>query len=141
MWLTIAIFVVVTLTGCRRGLAPDTNPAPPQSGATISGTVRGPEGSTHVDGRIVYVVNIDTFERQRVVTNQGGGFSVKVKPGKYRVELPLRQGEALVRQPETIDLVDRDGGADADFVLGNVRVSRPRTPNYRANDGLGSPIA
>ena len=141
MWLTIAMFVMLALAGCRHGAAAsDVRPARTDANATIAGTVRGPEGTTNVDGRVVEVVNVDTFERHRARTDQSGGFLVKVKPGKYRVELVLRDGEALVRQPETLNL-DYSGVDDhADFVIGNVRPSRPR-PAYRSNDGLGSPIA
>jgi hypothetical protein len=128
--------------GCRRGLpAPlDTGPRPVQSDSTISGTVRGPEGTTPIDGRIIDIVNVATLDRQRIVTNEAGGFSVRLQPGDYRVELKLREGEALVRQPGVIHLNRSDADAQADFVIGTSRVSRPR-PAYRVDDGLGSPVA
>jgi hypothetical protein len=55
--------------------------------------------------------------------------------------LALRANESLVREPGIIDLNRTDQAAHADFVLGTVRVSRPRSPAYRTDDGLGSPIA
>ena len=61
-------------------------------------------------------------------------------PARYRVELPLRDGEALVRQPGVIHVNRSDVDADADFVIGSGRASRPR-PAYRVDDGLGSPVA
>jgi hypothetical protein len=86
-------------------------------------------------------VNVDTGERQRATTNVAGGFSFKVNPGKYRVELALQDGEALVKKPDVIHVNRSDVDAHADFVLGAARVSRPRTRMPRADDGLGSAIA
>ena len=136
---TAALALLVTLSACRRG-APvvDPGPGPAVADGTISGTVRGPEAS--IDGRVVEVINVATGERQRVTTNNAGGFTFKVKPGKYRVELTLREGESLVKQPGTIDVNRSDVDAHADFVLGSIKIARPRGPAYRPSDGLGSPF-
>jgi hypothetical protein len=108
--------------------------------ATISGTIRAPEGTTAVEGRIVDVIDITTNRRRRVTTDHHGGFSVTLDPGDYRVVLTLLEGEAIVREPGVIH-VDRSAvDADADFVIGTSRVSRPR-PAYKVDDGLGSPVA
>jgi hypothetical protein len=137
----VAVALAVTV-GCQRGVpAVDTDPQPPQPAATISGTVRGPEGGLSADSRVVDVVNVDTGETRRVTTNQTGEFSCKLRPGKYRVALTLRAGESLVHEPGIIDLDRADRAIHADFVLGTSRVSRPRGPVYRTDDGLGSPIA
>ena len=113
------------------------------SKATITGTIRGPEGTTAVDGRIVEVIDLSTQRRRRVTTNRDGGFSLSLGPGDYRVELTLREGEAIVRQPGVIHIgrTDSDADADADFVIGTVRISRPRAPSFKVDDGLGSPVA
>jgi hypothetical protein len=115
-------------------------PRPAQADGTISGTVRGPEGTSPVDGRLVEVRNVVTGERQRTSTNNAGGFTFKVKPGKYQVELTLRDGEVLLKKPAVIDVNRSDVDAFADFVLGTARALRPRAP-HRGDDGLGSPIA
>jgi hypothetical protein len=107
---------------------------------TLSGSVRGPENVAAVRGRVVEVVNVETNERQRSLTNSAGGFSFRVKPGKYRVELSLRRGESLVRSPGVLDVKRSDIDAHADFIVGAGRVSRPRGPAYRTDDGLGYPI-
>jgi hypothetical protein len=87
------------------------------------------------------VVNVATGERQQTTTNNAGGFTFKVKPGKYQVELPLRAGEVLVKKPSIISVNRSDVDAHADFVLGISRVLRPRTPHMRGHDGLGAPSA
>ena len=132
--------LLIAATGCgRSGRSMGSQPIAADA-STISGTVRGPEGRDALDGRAVEIVNIDSGERLRGSTNTSGGFTFKVKPGKYRIVLALRNGESLVREPGIIDLNQTDA-VHADFVLGNVHISRPRGPAYRTDDGLGSPIA
>jgi hypothetical protein len=139
--MAVALFTVLAVAACRAGVPViDTTPGPAVADGTISGTVRGPEGSA-VEGRQVEVTNIDTGQAERVLTSTSGGFTVKVKPGKYRVTLALREGETIVRQPGVISVNRSDVDAHADFVLGTVRVARPRGPAYRVDDGLGSPVA
>jgi hypothetical protein len=127
---------------CRPGVpVVDPGPRPARTDGTISGTVRGPEGTSVVEGRSVAVVNVETGERQTGVTNQAGGFTFKVTPGQYRVELTLLQGEVLVKKPGIINVNRSDVDAHADFVLGTSRIARPRWPRPRGDDGLGAPIA
>lgn len=141
-WLSIGGFLLLTAAGCRPGVpVVDTGPAPVEAHGTISGTVRGPESTSAIEGRIVEVVNIETNERQRVTTNSAGGFTFKVKPGKYRVELMLRDGETLSKTPGVMNVNRSDVDAHADFVIGGQRISRPRTPAFRIDHGLGSPVA
>jgi hypothetical protein len=108
---------------------------------TISGTVRTPQGSGSIDGRTVEVVNVDTGARQRTTTNNAGGFTFKVPPGKYRVVLSLLEGEVIIKQPSIISVNRSDVDAHADFIVGTSKISRPRWPRMRGDDGLGSPIA
>jgi hypothetical protein len=131
--------VLLSVAACRRG-APvfDPTPGPAQADGTISGTVRGPEGTSAIDGRVVTVINVATGERAQTKTNNAGGFTFKVKPGKYRVELALLTGEVIVKQPGVINVNRSDVDAHADFVVG--AGSRPRIAAPRI-DGLGSPIA
>jgi len=137
----LAILIAVATPACRQGIPViDTTPGPAQADGTISGTVRGPDGTSPIDGRIVQVINVDTDERQQVTTNSAGGFTFKVKPGKYQVQLTLRAGEVLVKKPSLIKVHRSDVDAHADFVLGTSRVLRPRL-RLRGDDGLGSPSA
>jgi Carboxypeptidase regulatory-like domain len=133
--------MLVMTAGCVRDVAASDESrkaASPQG--TLSGSVRGPENVATVGGRVVEVVNVETNERQRSTTNAAGGFSFRVKPGKYRVELSLREGESLVRSPGVLDVKHRQIDAHADFIVGAGRVARPRGPAYRTVDGLGYPI-
>ena len=136
------IIVLITLAACRRGMPViDPSPGTAQADGTISGTVRGPEGTSAVENRDVTVVNVDTGVRAQVKTNNAGGFTFKVAPGKYRVELALLPGEVIVKQPGVINVNRSDVDAHADFVVGSRKESRPRFSAPRIYDGLGSPSA
>ena len=119
----------------------DPSAKPTQADGTISGVVRGPEGTSPIAGREVAVINVDSGERQRATTNAAGGFTFKVRPGKYRVEVALVPGEVIVKRPGVMDVNRSDVDAHADFVLSTSRLSRPRFAAPRVDDGLGSPIA
>ena len=138
--LALGLMMLLSI-GCRQD-APVIDPSPGNAGAfgTISGTIRGPEGTSSVEGRAVEVMNVDTNERQRVTTSNVGGFTFRVRPGKYRVLVALQDGDSIITQPGVIH-VNRSDDAHADFVIGTVRVARPRhrlsTP---VDPALGSPI-
>ncbi|MEP6916305.1 MAG: carboxypeptidase-like regulatory domain-containing protein [Acidobacteriota bacterium] len=139
--LLAAFSVLLSLAACRPGTPViDLGPKPLTVDGTISGTVRGPEGTSAIDGRTVEAINTATGERQRVTTNNAGGFTFKVKPGKYRVELTLQEGETLVKHPDVIDINKSDLDTHVDFVVGVSRISGRRY-RPRGDDGLGSPIA
>jgi hypothetical protein len=134
--------LLLTLAACRSG-APvvDPSPRPAQMDGTISGTVRGPEGTSSIEGRQVTVINTVTGERQSVATNNAGGFTFKVKPGKYRVEVALQPGESLLKRPGIMDINNSDVDAHADFIVGSGRLVSPRFAAPKIDNGLGAPRA
>lgn len=144
-WLVVGIVILAVAAACRQGVPVlDTGPRPVEPNGTISGTVRGADGRSPVEGRIVEVVNVDTSERQRATTSETGGFTFKVRPGTYRVQLTLLDGETLLEAPGEMQVNRSDVDAHADFVIGSRRggaASRPRGPVNPIDYGLGSPIA
>jgi hypothetical protein len=92
-------------------------------------------------GHTVEVVNTATGERRTVQTADNGGLTIELPAGKYRLELPLRAGETLLKRPGIVNLDRGDIDSHIEFVLGPARVARPRGPAYRLDNGLGSPIA
>jgi hypothetical protein len=141
LWLSVGILALLLSGSCRRGVpVVDLGPKPPDARGTLTGVVRGPEGTAPVVGREVVIVNTETGARYTATTGETGGFTIQVPAGKYRLELPLRDGETLVRRPGIVDLNKSDIDSRLEFVLANVRVSRPRGPAYRLDNGLGSPI-
>jgi hypothetical protein len=138
----LGMFALLSLSACRQGVPViDPRPGPAVADGTISGTVRGPAGTSAVEGRTVAVVNVETGVRESAKTNNAGGFTFKVRPGKYRVELTLMDGETLVKQPGVINVNRSDVDAHADFVIGTSRIVRPRFAAPRVDNGLGPPIA
>ena len=131
------------VSACRRGVPViDPGDRPPTTDGTISGTVRGPEGTSSVANREVTVINIDSGERQSATTNAAGGFTFKVKPGKYRVEVALLAGESILKQPGVMQVNRSDVDAHADFIIGSAKSLRSRRPTGGHADGaLGPPIA
>lgn len=126
---------------CRRGVpAVDLGPKPPGAEGTITGIVRGPDGTSAMAGRTVEIVNDRTGERRSVQTGDNGGFTIKLPAGKYRLELPLKAGETIVKRPGLVDLDKGDIDSHIEFVLSS-RLARPRGPAFRVDNGLGSPIA
>ena len=138
----VAVVALLTVVcACRPGTPViDPGPKPPTVDGTISGTVRGPEGTSSIVGRRVEVINVDTGDRQQAVTGNTGGFTFKVKPGKYRIEVSLANGESILKQPGITNVNKSDVDAHADFVIGTTKVSRPRVPTT-SDVGLGPPIA
>jgi hypothetical protein len=134
------VVALLSLGACRQGV-PVIDPGPKPTSAAGTITVRGPAGTSAIEGRTVEVVNVETGTRERTTTNNAGGFTFKVRPGKYRVELMLMDGEKLVKQPGVINVNRSDVDAHADFVIGTTRMARPRFAAPRTDNGLGPPIA
>jgi carboxypeptidase family protein len=127
---------------CRRGVPViDLGPKPPAAKGTITGIVRASEGTVPVTGRTVEVVNVATGEKHTVQTVANGGFTIELPAGKYRLALPLRDGETLVKQPGIVELGRGDIDSHIEFVLAPAKANRSRGPAYRVDNGLGSPIA
>lgn len=142
LWLSLGILALLLSGACRRGVpAVDLGPKPSNPRGTITGIVRGPEGTSPAAGRTVEIVNTVTGERHTAQTGANGGFTIQVPSGKYRLELPLRDGETLVKRPGIVDLDKGDIDSHIEFVLSTVKLARPRGPAYRLDNGLGSPIA
>jgi hypothetical protein len=133
--------LVLLSMGCRQGIPViDPSPGVAQAFGTISGTVRGPQGTSAIEGRLVEVVNVDTGERQKTTTSNVGGFTFKVAPGKYRVQVALQDGENIVKGPGIMTVNRSDVDAHADFIIGSVKLVRPRYPAH-PSPTLGSPVA
>ena len=49
--------------------------------------------------RVVRAVSISTGEKFETTTNNAGTYTLKVPPGRYRLEVELREGERLTSSP------------------------------------------
>lgn len=142
LWLALGIAAVLLFGACRRGVpVVDVGPKPPNPQGTITGIVRGPEGAPAIVGRTVEAINTTTGERRSAKTAQNGGFTILVPPGKYRLELTLKDDETIVKRPGVVDMDKGDIDSHIEFVLGPSRIARPHGPAYRVDNGLGAPVA
>jgi hypothetical protein len=142
IWGSLGLLALVWSTACRSGVPViDAGTKPPAARAAIAGTVRGPEGITPIAGRTVEAINVATGETRSATTGTNGGFTIEAPAGQYRLELPLKDGETIVRHPGIVDLDRGDVDSQLEFVIVSVRLTRPHGPTYRLDNGLGSPIA
>jgi hypothetical protein len=142
LWLIVGIAALLYSSACHP-VAPvvDLGSKPPAAKGTLTGIVRGPEGTSAVSGRTVEIVNVASGEKHTAQTAGNGGFTIELPKGKYRLALPLHDGETLVKQPGIVDLDKGDIDSHIEFVLGPSRAAaRHRSPAYRLDNGLGSPI-
>lgn len=89
-------------------------------GGTIAGVVTGPADPTLAD-RTITVVNIETGAQYQTATGQNGGYTLRVPPGRYRLEIQLREDERMAEKDAPILVVS--GGID---VQKNIDVNQSR---------------
>ena len=142
LWLSIGILALLMSGACKPGVPViDAGAKPPDARGTLTGTVRGPEGTSPVSGRTIEIINTATNEKHTTKTSETGGFTIQLPAGKYRLDLPLQPGETLTKRPGVIDLGKGDIDSHVEFVLAVARANRSHGPAYRVDNGLGSPIA
>jgi hypothetical protein len=90
----------------------DPGPAPTVEG-TISGIVTA-SGGAPIGGRKVTAVHTGSGAKVEASTTATGGYTMRVPPGTYRLELEMRDGETLATSPEPteVDPGDLDAGRD-----------------------------
>ncbi len=118
--LSVFAVLVLAVLGCRPGVPVlDTGAPPPAQDGTIAGHVRT-TGGTPLVGRLVKAVPVDGTEAHEMRTSSTGSYTMKVPPGRYRLEVELRDGERLSKQPgETqVNASDLDEAQDFEVVIG-----------------------
>jgi hypothetical protein len=114
--LTLALAALAG-AACRPGQPLiDTTPGKNTTPGTIAGNVRT-NADDPLPGRNLHAVDTVTGQRYSAVTGVTGGFSIKVPPGKYRLELELREQETVVQQPGIIDINQSDLDTDLNIVV------------------------
>jgi hypothetical protein len=116
--LCAAASAVVLVAACApRGPVLDTTPRPDDVGGTIAGAVLAGGGTTPLAGRTVTAVNEASGARFDTSSGTNGGYTVKVPAGTYRLEVELRNGEAIEKRPQATEVNVGDLDPDRDFVL------------------------
>jgi Carboxypeptidase regulatory-like domain len=109
----LLLFTVLATGACHPGpvLTPKAD-----VGGTIAGIV-STEGNAPVTGRKVTAVDVATGMRYDATTGPNGGYTIKVPEGTYRLELELRSGEVVVKQPAETRIQKSDLDPRRDFTI------------------------
>ena len=114
--LPVLLALVVGLSaGCHPGPVIDTNPN--RVGGTIARIVTTSDATVAVPGRKVTAVEVGSGSKYDATTAANGGYTIKVPEGTYRIEIELRSGEALARQPDQTHIKNGDLDPHRDFVI------------------------
>jgi Carboxypeptidase regulatory-like domain len=114
--LALILFTIGAMA-CRTGVpVVDTGPKPPTRDGTIAGHVSSTGGAAVV-GRIVRAISIESGQKYETSTNNAGTYTLKVPPGRYRLEVELRSGEKLSKEPGETKIDNSDLDPNRDFVI------------------------
>jgi hypothetical protein len=114
-WILLAS--VVLAAGCHPGPVLNTGAKEPSVGGTIAGIVTTADASVAVPGRKVTAVETANGRRYDTTTATNGGYTIRVPEGTYRIEIELRPGETLAKQPEATKVSNSDLDPGRDFVI------------------------
>ena len=98
----------------------DTGAKPKVQEGTIAGHVRT-DGDAPLVSRVVRAVPVDGSSPHETSTNEAGSYTLKVPPGRYRLEVELRPGERIVKQPGENEVNPSDLDPGRNFVISAVR--------------------
>lgn len=113
----LALMLAVAVGACRTGVPViDTGEKPPVQDGTIAGSVRSDSGVAVVS-RVVRAVDVATGRKFETTTNNAGTYTMKVPPGRYRLEVELRGGEKVAKQPPETKIDRSDLDPRRDFVI------------------------
>jgi hypothetical protein len=96
------------------------NADPKQVGGTIAGIVRATDGSMPLTTRKITVTNTKTGETFVGTTGPNGGYTIKVpQEGTYHIEVEIRDGEMVSKQPDDtlVNNGDLDSGRDFEVTV------------------------
>jgi len=114
----LLVACAMSLTAChaRPVLNTGTNSAP-SVGGTIAGIVATADATVAVPSRKVTATETTTGTRYEASTAANGGYTIQVPEGNYRIEVELRAGEVLAKQPDPTRVTNGDLDTGRDFVI------------------------
>ena len=107
---------LLTFAACHPGPVVGSGSGKLPVGGTIAGIV-STDAKAAVVGRKVTAVNTGTGTRYDVTTGPNGGYTLQVPEGTYRLELELRPGETIAKQPAETRINRSDLDPHRDFVI------------------------
>jgi hypothetical protein len=113
---TIATLLAASVA-CHPFRGPVVGGTEQRVGGTIAGIVSASDGTTALTGRKVTAINTATQARYDATTAGNGGYTIKVPEGTYRIEMELRPGETVSKQPGETHINNGDLDPHRDFVV------------------------
>jgi carboxypeptidase family protein len=113
----ILLVSAVLAAACHPGPVVNAGAKQPSVGGTIAGIVSTPDPAVAVPGRKVTAVETTKGSRYDTTTAANGGYTIQVPEGTYRIEVELRPGEAIAKQPDTTKVSNSDLDSGRDFVI------------------------
>ena len=101
-------------SACHPGPVINTGPQP--VGGTIAGIV-STDSKVPVPTRKVTAINTESGAKFEATTGSNGGYTIKVPQGNYRLELELKPGETIVKQPGETKINRSDLDPHRHFVI------------------------
>jgi len=109
--------LLATSVACHPGPVLNTGAQPPDAGGTVAGIVSASDPQVAVPGRKVTVINTTSGQKFETTTAVNGGYTIQVPAGTYRIEIELRDGERLSKQPDETRVNNGDLDSARDFVI------------------------
>lgn len=113
---SLLICTLLISMGCHPGPVIDTGPEPPAVGGTIAGIV-STTAKDPIPDRKVTAINTQTGTRYDATTGTNGGYTIKVPEGTYRLDVELRPGETIAKQPGETRINKSDLDPQRHFVI------------------------
>ncbi len=107
----------MSVTACHPGPVLNTGANPPSVGGTIAGLVTTADATVAVPSRKVTATETTAGSRYEASTAANGGYTIQVPEGTYRIEVELRAGEVLAKQPDPTRVTNGDLDTGRDFVI------------------------
>jgi hypothetical protein len=111
------VALLAASVACHPFRGPVIGGTPQQVGGTIAGIVSASGGTMALPGRKVTAINTATQARYDTTTAANGGYTIKVPEGTYRIDIELRAGETLAKQPGETHVNNGDLDPGRDFVI------------------------
>ena len=113
----VVLLLLSTGCGARHGRPVVGGSVVAEPTGTISGKVESTTG-TPFEGRRVSAIDMMTEAHYDATTSNNGGYTIKVPPGQYRLEVELRGGDQIARQPDQVSVNAGDVDAQLNFAIG-----------------------
>ena len=115
--LSAACAITIGMSACHPGPVVDTGPRPPSVGGTVAGIVTTADTTVALPNRKVTATETTTGTRYEASTAANGGYTIQVPEGTYQIEVELRTGEVLAKQPDPTRVTNGDLDTGRDFVI------------------------